>query len=173
MRRIQLSPQSAAQIAALDHIYRTSKDGRLRQRAHIILLAAEQDMAAAQIGVIVRLNEESVRKWLKRYEVEGVEGLKDAPRPGVAPKVTREYQDKLVAAVRQRPRSLGEPFSLWTLQRLAEYMAQVTGVRVSDETVRRYLGQAGIVLSRPQHRVSSPDPEYALKKRRSKQSVTV
>ena len=172
MRRIRLSPQSAEQIAALDKVYRTSKDRRLGQRAQIVLLAAEQGMVAAMIGQIVRLNEESVRKWLKRYEAEGIEGLKDDPRPGVEPIVTEEYQTKLVAAVRRRPRSMGLPFSLWTLQRLADYMAQETGIRVSDETVRRYLALSGIVLSRPQHKVSSPDPEYVVKKRRLKRPAT-
>jgi transposase len=172
MKRIELSPQSPEQMAALDKLYRTSKDTRLRQRAQIILLAVEQGMVSAKIGAIVRLNEESVRKWLKRYEAEGIEGLKDEPRPGIEPTVTSEYQVKLVATVRLRPRSLGQPFSMWTLQRLADYMAQETGIRVSDETVRRYLGLAGIVLSRPQHKVSSPDPEYVVKKRRLKRHAT-
>jgi transposase len=172
MRRIQLSRQSAEEIAALDKLYRTSKDGRLRQRAQIILLAVEQGLVAAKIGKIVRLNEESVRKWLKRYEAEGLGGLKDDPRPGIEPTVTQDYQELLVATVRRRPRSLGQPFSMWTLQRLADYMAQETGIRVSDETVRRYLGLTGIVLSRPQHKVSSPDPEYAVKKRRLKRPAT-
>ena len=90
MRAIRLSPQSEEQIKALEDVYRHSKDGRVRQRAQIILLAAEQGMAAAQIGRIVRLNEESVRRWLKRYEAEGIEGLKDNPRPGMAPVVTSE-----------------------------------------------------------------------------------
>jgi len=129
-------------------------------------------MVAAKISAIVRFNEESVRKWLKRYEAEGIEGLKDEPRRGIEPTVTHEYQVKLVATVRRRPRGLGQPFSMWTLQRLADYMAQETGIRVSDETVRRYLGLAGIVLSRPQHKVSSPDPEYEVKKRRLKRSAT-
>jgi len=105
MKRIQLSPQSPEQIAALDKVYRTSKDARLRQRAQIILLAVEQGMVSAKIGAIVRQNEESVRKWLKRYEAEGIEGLKDEPRPGIEPTVTSEYQVKLVATVRRRPRS--------------------------------------------------------------------
>lgn len=172
MRRLRLLPQSIEQIAALDKLYRTSKDGRLRQRAQIILLAAEQEMVAAKIGEIVRLNEESVRKWLKRYEAEGIEGLKDEPRPDIAPIVTEDYRAKLMATVRRRPRSLEQPFSMWTLQRLADYLAQETGIRVSDETVRRYLGLAGIVLSRPQHKVSSPDPDYVVKKRRLKSSAT-
>jgi transposase len=134
-----------------------------------VLLATEQGMVAPQIGRVVRLNEESVRRWLKRYEAEGVEGLKDDPRPGMAPLVTPEYRAQLVAAVRRRPRSLGQPFSLWTCQRLADYLAEETGLRVSDESVRRYLALEGIVLSRPQHTISSPDPEYEVKKRRSKQ----
>ena len=169
MKAIRLSPQSEEQIQALDSLYRHSKDGRLRQRAQIVLLAAEQGMVAPQIAVIVRLNEESVRRWLKRYEAEGIEGLKDDPRPGMAPTVTEDYRAQLVAAVRRRPRSLGQPFSLWTCQRLADYLAEATGIRVSDESVRRYLALDGLVLSRPQHKISSPDPEYQVKKRRSKQ----
>jgi transposase len=169
MKPIRLSPQTEEQIKALNALYRHDKDGRVRQRAHIVLLAAEQGMLAPQIGVIVRLNEESVRRWLKRYEAEGLEGLKDNPRPGMAPVVTLEYREQLVAAVRRRPRSLGQPFSLWTCQRLADYLAEETGIRVSDESVRRYLALEGIVLSRPQHTISSPDPDYQVKKRRSKQ----
>jgi transposase len=109
-----------------------------------------------------------LRRWLKRYLAEGVEGLRDEPHPGAPRKVTEEYRKKLVHAVRHRPRSLGLPFSLWTLQRLADHMAEQTGIRVSYESVRAHLKTAGIVLSRPQHTITSPDPQYALKKRRSK-----
>jgi len=171
MKPIRLSPQTEEQIKALDELCRHSKDGRLRQRSHIILLAAAQGMMAPQIGSIVRLNEESVRRWLKRYEAEGIEGLKDDPRPGVAPTVTADYRAQLVA-VRRRPRSLDQPFSLWTCQRLADYLANETGIRVSDESVRRYLALEGIVLSRRQHTISSPDLEYEVKKRRSKRNET-
>jgi transposase len=61
---------------------------------------------------------------------------------------------------------------MWTLQRLADYMALETGIGVSDETVRQLLKGGEIVLSRPQHKVSSPDPEYQVKKRRLKRPVT-
>jgi transposase len=86
--------------------------------------------------------------------------------------VTEEYKERLLHAVRRRPRSLGLPFSLWTLRRLADYMAEQTGIRVEYETVRLHLKAAGIALSRPQHTITSPDPEYALKKRRSKRLAT-
>ncbi len=40
-----------------------------------------------------------------------------------------------------------------------------TGIRVEYETVRAHLKAEGIVLSRPQHTITSPDAEYALKKK--------
>ena len=86
--------------------------------------------------------------------------------------MTPEYRERLVHGVRRRPRSLGLPFSLWTLRRLADYMAEQTAIRVEYETVRLHLKAAGIVLSRPQHTITSPDPEYAIKKRRSKRHAT-
>jgi transposase len=57
---------------------------------------------------------------------------------------------------------------MWTLARLADYRAEQTGIRVEAETVRAYLKEAEIVLSRPQRKISSPDPEYQVKNRRSK-----
>jgi transposase len=134
----------------------------------MVLLSGEQGMVAHEIAAIVRKGEQTVRRWLKRYMAEGINGLEDAPRCGAPGKVTPAYQKRLVTTVRQRPRSLGQPYSLWTLQRLADYMAEETGIRVSPRTVGRYLKAADIVLSRPQHKISSPDPEYEVKKRRLK-----
>jgi len=149
------------------------RDARLRTRVQMILLAAEQGLAAPAIARIVRSDDDTVLLWLKRYRAEGINGLADRPRAGGPPKVTAEYREQLLRAVRQRPRSLGQPYSLWTLQRLANYMAEQSGIRVEAETVRVHLRAAGIVLSRPQHKVTSPDPEYEVKKRRLKRSGTI
>ncbi len=172
MRPIELPDLSSDAIEELANLYRTTRNMRLHTRAQMVLLAAEQHMVAAEIAKIVRTDEQTVRRWLKRYQAEGVAGLSDAPHPGTRPIVTPEYKAQLVLVARQRPRSLGQPYSLWTCPRLADYMAEQTGIRVSGETVRRYLVANDIVLSRPQHMITSPDPEYAVKKRRSKTSAT-
>jgi transposase len=165
-------PLNEAQRDELGRLYRTTRAPRLRTRAQMVLLSAEQGRKVPEIAMIVRESEVSVQRWLKRYLAEGIEGLQDAPRPGRMAKVTEAYRTELLTAVRHRPRSLGLPYSLWTLQRLADYLAEKTQLRVSDETVRQALKQAGIVLSRPQHKISSPDPEYQVKKRRSKPRAT-
>ena len=169
IRLPELSPEA---IHELDALYRTTHDVRLRTRAQMILLAAEQHWVASEIAKIVRSDPDTVVSWLKRYLAEGINGLADAPRSGCPSKVTPEYREQLVQAVRQRPRSLDQPYSLWTLQRLADFMAERTGIRIEAETVRVYLKAAGIVLSRPQHKITSPDPEYEVKKRRLKTSET-
>ena len=153
-------------------MYRTTKLPRVRTRAQMVLLAAEHDLKVPEIAPIVRECEATVLRWLKRYAAEGIEGLTDAPRQGRPVAVTDLYREKLLEVVRRRPRALGQPFSLWTLQRLVDHMAETTGIRVSYETVRLHLKKADIVLSRPQHKISSPDPEYQVKKRRSKRPVT-
>ena len=166
MHPIRVDRLSAAQHAELDRANRTAKDGRLRIRALIVLLAAERGMVAAEIAAVVRLNEETVRRWLVRYQAEGLEGLKDSPRPGAPPKATRAYREQLLAVVRRRPRALDLPFSLWTGDRLADYLAEQTGIRMSKPSIYRLLRAGGISLNRPQHTITSPDPEYVLKKRR-------
>ncbi|MBA3794802.1 MAG: helix-turn-helix domain-containing protein [Rubrobacter sp.] len=172
MKPIRVPALDPEQLAALENLYRATRDARLRTRAQMVLLATERRLTAAKIAEIVRASEETVRRWLKRYLAEGVEGLRDVPRPGAPRKVTADYKERLLHAVRRRPRSLGLPFSLWTLRRLADHMAEQTGIRVEYETVRLHLKAQGIVLSRPQHTITSPDPEYALKKRQSKRPAT-
>ena len=168
LKPLEIPPLTVEEMEALEKLYRTTKDVRLRTRAQIVLLAGEQRMTAPAIAALVREVNQTVRNWLKRWMAEGIAGLKDRPMPGPPPKISAEYKEQLLVAVRRRPRSLGQPYSMWTLQRLSDYMAEQTGIRASYETVRLVLKAGEIVLSRPQHKVSSPDPEYLLKKRRLK-----
>jgi transposase len=168
MQPLYVEKLGAAQLAELDTCYRATKSIRVRTRAQMILLSAEQHLVPHQIASIVRKDEQTVRRWIRRYQAEGLTGLEDAPRPGGETKTTPAYRQRLLEVVRRRPRALDQPFSLWTLQRLADFMAEETRLRVSEETVRRALKVGGVVLSRPQHKISSPDPEYQVKKRRLK-----
>ncbi len=161
---IQVRELNEGELEEIQSLYDKTRDVRIRTRTQMILLANEKSMAAPQIGQIVRKNEQTVRRWIRRFNAEGINGLYDAPRPGSPGTVTDAYGQLLVSIVRQRPRALEQPYSLWTLQRLADYMAEETGIRISGETVRRILKAHDIVLSRPQHTISSPDPEYKVKK---------
>jgi transposase len=117
MQPIYVEKVSAAQLAELDTCYRTTKAIRIRTRAQMILLSVEQRLVPHQIASLGRKDEQTVRRWIRRYQAEGLTGLEDAPRPGGEPKTTPAYRQRLLEVVRRRPRALGQPFSLWTLQR--------------------------------------------------------
>ena len=147
MRAIRLDHLSGEHRDELDKLYHTTHDVRVRTRALMILLAAERRLVASEVAAIVR---------------------QDAPRSGKPPKVTSRYRERLLELVRRRPRALDLPFSMWTAARLADRLAEETGLRLSVPSIHRPLREAGMALSRPQHMITSPDPDYALKKRRSK-----
>jgi len=172
MQPIRVPPLAEAQRQALDELYHKSKNPRMRTRAQMVFLSAEQQLTVPDIAPIVRESEATVLRWLKRFLAEGANGLLDAPRPGRPSTITEAYRQQLLEAVRRRPRSLNLPYSLCTLQRLVDYLAEHPCIRVSDVTVRHILHQAGIVLSRPQHKISSPDPDYELKKSRLQKLAT-
>src|SRR5579864_4456238 len=99
MRPIEIGALRPEALAELDDLYRSTREVRLRTRAQMVLLAAEQHLTAAAIAAIVRESEETVRRWLKRYQAEGVEGLRDQHRGGAPAKVTDAYQEQLLVAV--------------------------------------------------------------------------
>lgn len=109
---------------------------------------------------------------MKRYRDEGMPGLYDRPRSGRPRTATPEYVDLAMTPLRQRPRALGLPFAGWSLERLIDSLKEKTHITVADETMRTQLRATGMRFSRPQHTISSPDPEYTQKKRSLKQHAT-
>jgi predicted ArsR family transcriptional regulator len=72
MRALRLDDLSPDQLRELDDLYHTTRDVRVRTRALMILLAAEQQLVASEIATIVRESAETVRRWFRRYQAEGV-----------------------------------------------------------------------------------------------------
>jgi transposase len=172
MKKLYVPSLSKEQKAELEELYHKTSLPRVRTRAQMVLLSAEKRLNTEEIADIVRESSVTVLRWLHRYVAEGIQGLMDAPRAGRSSVLTDEFRKRLLEVVRRRPRSLNLEYSMWTLQRLADFMAEDTGIRVSTETIRRALAKVDIVFSRPQHTISSPDPEYQVKKRRLKKLET-
>lgn len=168
---LRLIPKSDDEIQNIRELYHMTKDVRIRTRAQIVLLAFDR-LSAPKIAKIVDMSGEGVRHHLRRYHDEGIQGLYDKERSGRPLIATPEYIEAAVAALRRRPRALGLSFSVWTLERLLDYLTDRTGITVSYETLRTHLLAQGFSFSRPQHKVSSPDPEYIQKKRRLKRHET-
>jgi hypothetical protein len=67
----------------------------------------------------------------------------------------------------QRPRSLGPPFELWTLERLQREFKTREGVHLSDSTIWTWLRDEGLHWKRKQtwfHDAEKHDPEFVQKR---------
>jgi transposase len=70
---------------------------RLVLRATILHLG-EQGQRVPQIARELDLDENTVRKWVKRFDAQGLAGLEDAPRSGAPSRSTAEHKARVVAA---------------------------------------------------------------------------
>src|SRR5258706_12788859 len=109
MRPLPLPVPTAEQLTALENLYRKARNIREHTRAHMVLLAVEQHLTAPAIATIVREDDETVRRWLRRWMAEGIEGLKDRPGGGAPAKITKEYEAQVLANGWSWPLRLGQP----------------------------------------------------------------
>ena len=77
---IQVRELKKGELEEIQSLYDKTKDVRIRTRTQMILLAVGKNMTAPQIGQIVRKNDQTVRRWIRRFNAEGINGLYDVPR---------------------------------------------------------------------------------------------
>ena len=142
----------------LDH-----PEPRVRKRAKAVLLSSE-GYSANEMVPLVDLTAKSIRKWLRRFNEEGVDGLiRERKSPGPPVRITKEQRRRMVELVLTPPQALGKPFTNWSLAKLREHLSQ-EGIRVSRSWLWKILKEEGVSLQRAKSWIESPDPEYALKK---------
>src|ERR1051326_6893706 len=89
MGKIKTVELSGAQRTALERGYRTGSSHAFRLRCQMILLKSER-RTAAEIADLLGCCEVVVNNWLKRYESEGIEGLRTRPSGGQKPVLDAE-----------------------------------------------------------------------------------
>lgn len=147
MRSLFVRPLSPAERTALLTTYRSTGDADTRTRCQAILLSAD-GQSPPQIARLLFMSTMSIRRWIVRFETQGITALISTPPPGRPPSWDEAFEWQLVDAALSDPRSRGRPFDGWTAARMADYLAETTGIRLSDERVRVLLQQHGYALRR-------------------------
>lgn len=141
------------------------------ERAQIIQ-QAHQGGTVAAIAEHLRLNPQTVRDWLKRFNAEGLAGLDDRPRSGKPPTYTPEQAGAVIAAALSDPQELGLPFACWTLDRLAAYLGEHKSLPIKRSRIGELLVAEG--LRWRQHETwfgEKVDPAFAEKRGASRAST--
>lgn len=137
------------------------------RRCHILLASARGDTTTV-IAQAVGCSPQAVRNVLRAFETRGLAVVTmQSRRPHAAAKVfDAERSERLKALLHQSPRQYGKARSTWTLALAAEVCVEqgVTAERVSLETIRDALKRLGVGWRRAKTWITSPDPQYGLKK---------
>src|SRR5215472_16245997 len=116
-----------------------------------------------------------VRRWLHRFNAEGIDGLGDRPGAGRKRRITEAERSAIIALARSAPPGrllrdgAGELSAeredgpaQWTLDTLAQ-VARDAGIQVGRSQVRRILVAEKVRWRRTRSWATSTDPEFAPK----------
>lgn len=142
--------------------YRKHPDRATRLRAHIILL-----LAAGQSWMLITTmlfcSTRTVSLWKKRFLRDGLAGLTER-RCGRPAAFATSWIDHVRGwVVDHTPRDFGFLRSRWCCGVVVVLMLEIHDVRVSEETVRRWLHQSNLVWRRPRPVIGLVDPERQAK----------
>ncbi len=149
---------------ALD-VFRSHSDPAVCKRAQIILLLAT-GWSWSQITRAMFCSTRTIDRWKKRFESGGLDALlvDGSGRPPV-------FGTALVACVvdwvtRKVPGDFGFLRSRWCCEAVVVLLLEIHSVKVSRETVRRWLHRQNLVWRRPRPVVGPTDPLRAAKLRK-------
>lgn len=133
-----------------------------------ILLASSQGLTTREIEKQFGYSAEYARQMIHRFNERGIICLK---RKSSAPLrqetiVDQAKCEQIKELMHTSPRLFGKASSLWTLTLVAEVLFEsgATPRRMANETIRTAMRKNGISWKRAKDWITSPDPQYELKK---------
>lgn len=148
--------------------HRLMEQAKKTQEAHVYrrtlaVLEVSRGQSIAQIADSLGVTRQSIYNWIASYmEARNPHALEDEERSGRPSLWTEDRRALLRALMTHAPQVFGYFAVDWTVPLLQEQLEHHTGVRFSDETVRRGLTALGYVWKRGRYELQ-PDPELEKK----------
>jgi transposase len=145
-----------------------SSDAFVLRRCQI-LLASDRGERAPVISKQLGCHKQTVLTVIHGFNTSGLAVLKEgSSRPHrLRTTFSEEGLERLQDLLHRSPRDFGKQRGVWTLELVAQVSFEqgITSTLVSDESVRRALGRLKTNWKRAKHWITSPDPQYLLKKK--------
>lgn len=158
----ELDPDEAQRLVKTA---RTARD-RVRLRRAGMALASMQGRSVPEIATMFAAKEETVRELIKAFNDRGFAALDPKARRGSMPRIGPSVREQICRTARSDPARLGCPFTCWSLTKLRDFLAENKCIRVSHETIRQVLRNAGISFQNTKTWKHSNDPQFVTKKDR-------
>ena len=128
---------TSAEGKKLQAILRRGKNRTAIRRAQVLLLS-EQGMRVQEIARTTFLNEEYVRRLLRRFNRERLKLLEEQPGRGRPQEFSEEIKAEIAEIAMCPPTLLRQPFTSWSLEKLRTYL---TKTKVLSSIILRRCGK--------------------------------
>jgi transposase len=168
----RLSDQEGQQLL---RITRRGTGSVIRLRRAMVVLASAGGNSVPVIARLVVADEDSVRQVIHRFNEIGMNCLDPRWAGGRPRRISPDDEAFIVATANTRPEALGQPFTRWSVRKLAAYLAFNRGLRrivVSRERLRQFLRKHGLTFQRTKTWKESNDPDRDAKLARIDEVMT-
>ena len=144
----------------LQQIVRRGKHGSIRVRRAMIIMASASGTPVSAIARLVAADEDTVRDVVHAFNEKGLAALDPRWAGGRPRLISDDDVQVIVTAAITRPEKLGQPFTHWSVRKLAAYLAGAAPrpVPIGRERLRQILHSRGISFQRTRTWKESTDP---------------
>ena len=169
---LRLRAMSEGEIETIQRLARSrTAPARAVQRARIVWLAHEGQRVSA-IAQELHLTPTTVRRWLKRFNRQGLPGLEEQPRSGRPALYSPGQFSEVIATALTDPKALSLPFACWTLDRLPAYLNEAKGIWIKRTRIDELLLAEGLRWRQQETWFGARvDPAFAEKRGSSRRST--
>ena len=129
---------SLKQKKRMQQLLKTSERPELRERV-LILLLMNDGKTYKEIAAFIGCSQRTVAYWAVHGDPNKIESLQDGRRTREYRKATPAYIEKLLETVEKEPTDFGYEFGRWTGERLATYLSEKTGIKLTGSQIRKIL----------------------------------
>ena len=120
----------------LVNLYKKENDPKVKERLLLVIRVREDEQIPFRVVKEMHRSNPWASDWLKRYDKEGIEGLKDRTKSGRPPELSEEisYQIK---------KELKESNQGWTTKQVEELIIKKSGIKYHYTHIYRILRKWG------------------------------
>ncbi len=112
-----------------------------------------------QVGMILKVTEESIRLWVRAFLLEGPEGLISKRGPGRPSKLTKSQRRELDKIITEGPAAAGFPGACWRSPMVQSLIRDKFGVIYSPNYISQLLKNMGFTYQKAKFVADHKDPE--------------
>lgn len=141
----------------LEELERNEKNKKQWLRYKAILLCTE--MPRKEVIKMFRIHYDTLKLWIKNFNLYGIEGLKIKPKPGRTPLLDKEKKEQIVKIIKENREG-------WTTEEIRELIEKVGGITYTKRHIYRLSHKWGLSLQvpRPSHVARKEKEVKAFKK---------